>query len=73
MLTNPILDAIHETREKLLLESGGTLAGLVERLRAEEKASGRRMWTPQRTDRGTVAAPHAVSTMDGQSSPIVDQ
>jgi len=41
MSKNPILDDIRRTREKLLAESGGTLEGLVHRLQAEEKASGR--------------------------------
>jgi hypothetical protein len=37
----PILDEIHAVREQLLAESGGTLAGLVARLQAEQAASGR--------------------------------
>lgn len=40
MIKNPILEGIRQTREHLLAESGGTLAALVERLQAEEKASG---------------------------------
>ena len=47
MTKNPILDEIRETRERLLAESGGTLAGLVDRLQAEEKASGRTIRKPQ--------------------------
>ena len=41
MSNNPILDDLHATRRRLLEESGGTLAGLVARLRAEQEASGR--------------------------------
>jgi hypothetical protein len=40
-MKNPILESIREAREQLLAESGGTLAGLVERLQAEEQVSGR--------------------------------
>ncbi len=36
MTKNPILDAIHQIREELLHNSGGTLAGLVARLQLEE-------------------------------------
>ena len=41
MSNNPILDDLHATRRKLLEESGGTLAGLVARLQAHQKTSGR--------------------------------
>jgi hypothetical protein len=37
----PILDELHAVREQLLAEAGGTLAGLVSRLEAEQAASGR--------------------------------
>jgi hypothetical protein len=37
----PILDELHAVRERLLAESGGTLSGLVARLRAEQESSGR--------------------------------
>lgn len=37
----PILDELHAVREQLLAESGGTLAGLVSRLEAEQAKSGR--------------------------------
>ena len=62
MTKNPILDEIHETREKLLAESGGTLAGLVNRLQAEEKASRRTIREPRRTSGCTGAADSAVSS-----------
>jgi hypothetical protein len=73
MSTNPILDALHETRERLLLESGGTLAGLVERLQAEEKASGRRMWTSPQTGRCPATTNDIASTLAGQSTPNRDR
>ena len=50
MTKNPILDDIRQTRQKLLAESGGTLAALVDRLQAEEKASGRKIRETQRTN-----------------------
>lgn len=39
--TEPILDELHAIREQLHAESGGTLAGLVARLRDEQNKSGR--------------------------------
>ena len=41
MTQNPILDELHATRERLLAESGGTVSGLLARLRAEQAASDR--------------------------------
>jgi len=45
----PILDELHAVREQLLAESGGTLEGLVARLRAEQEASGRPIRKTRRT------------------------
>jgi hypothetical protein len=39
--TNPILDELHATREKLLAEAGGTIEGLVAKLREDQAKSGR--------------------------------
>ncbi len=41
MTNQPILDELHQIREKLLADAGGTLAGLVARLQKEQQASGR--------------------------------
>jgi hypothetical protein len=41
------LDELHETRERLLAESGGTLATMVARLQREESTSGRVLWKPR--------------------------
>lgn len=46
MSKNPILDELHATREKLLAESGGSISGLMDRLRAEQAASGRPVYNP---------------------------
>jgi len=51
----PILDELHAVREQLLAESGGTLAGLVARLQAEQEASGRTILKTRRTKRCTGA------------------
>ena len=47
-MSDPILDELHATRERLLAEAGGTLAGLVARLQREESESGRILWKPRR-------------------------
>ena len=46
MTKNPILDELHATRERLLAESGGTVTGLLERLRADQAKSRRATWNP---------------------------
>ena len=68
MSTNPILDELHATREKLLAEAGGDLHRYVEEARQRAVASGRPIAEPtQRTNGCTGAADGAVS--DGKSSP----
>jgi hypothetical protein len=47
MTRNPILDELHKTRERLLAEAGGTLAGLVAKLQREERCSGREFYDPK--------------------------
>lgn len=46
MMKNPILDELHAVRRQLLEESGGTIAGLTERLRREQADSGRPLYDP---------------------------
>lgn len=41
MTKNPILDELHATRERLLAESGGTVTGLLDRLRSDQASSKR--------------------------------
>ena len=67
MTKNPILDKLHATRERLLAESGGTVSGLLDRLRAEQAASKRPIYKPanlamQRSGGGDVSA-------SGESTP----
>ena len=69
---NPILDELHATRRKLLEESGGTLAGLVARLQAEQKTSGRTILETRRTNRCTGAAKSGGLEMENLSSPPGD-
>jgi hypothetical protein len=64
----PILDELHAVREQMLAESGGTLAGLVARLQAEQAASGRTIRKTRRTIPGTGAAKSVSSTVEGHSS-----
>ena len=46
---NPILDELHAVRERLLLDAGGTLDALVDRLQSEEQKSDRLKYKPKRT------------------------
>ncbi len=72
MTTNPILDELHAVREQLLTEAGGTLEGLVARIQADQKASGRTIRKSRRTIRCTEAAKSGDSAIDSQSSPLGD-
>jgi hypothetical protein len=47
--TQPILDELHAVREQLLADAGGTLAGLVARIRENQKSSGRTIRETRRT------------------------
>jgi hypothetical protein len=67
MAKNPILDELHATRERLLAESGGTVSGLLDRLRAVQADSKRTIYKPanhamQRSGGGDVSA-------NGESTP----
>ena len=66
---NPILDELHDTRERLLAESGGTLSGLVARLQAEQAASDRPQYNGQTIVRSTDAAKSGEAQVENQSSP----
>jgi hypothetical protein len=41
MKTDPILAELHATREKILAEAGGTIEGLMAKLREDQAKSGR--------------------------------
>ena len=44
--SNPILDELRRTREALLANAGGTMAGLVARLKQDELKSDRKVLDP---------------------------
>ncbi|MDB5389119.1 MAG: hypothetical protein JWM11_4765 [Planctomycetaceae bacterium] len=46
MTRNPILDELRRTREELLANAGGTMAGLVAQLQRDEQQSGRQVLKP---------------------------
>ena len=46
MTKNSILDELHAMRERLLAESGGTVSGLLDRLRADQASSTRPKYNP---------------------------
>ena len=58
---NPILDELHAVRERLLLDAGGTLDALVDRLQAEEQKSDRLKFKPKRTTQFTAASDQEIS------------
>ncbi len=62
--TQKILDELHEIREQLLAESGGTLEGLVARLQKEQQVSGRIIRETRRTKRSTGVAVDASFDME---------
>jgi len=69
MTTNqPILDELHAVREQLLAEAGGTLAGLVARIQADQKASGREIRKSRNMMQCTGAAKPGDSPIDNLSS-----
>lgn len=70
MTKNPILDELRETRERLLAEAGGTLAGLVAQLQRDEQKSSREFVGPKGRTNGCIEAPKSgVSTMASPSVP----
>ena len=40
-MTDPILDELHAVRRQMLADAGGTLAGLVAKIQADQAKSGR--------------------------------
>src|SRR5436309_2571216 len=79
MPQNPILEELRKTREELLANSGGTMAGLVARLQDDERKSGREvldlsdLHRKRRTNRCTGAAKSGDSTDECHSSPPGDR
>ena len=73
MTTNQILDDLHDTRQRLLAEAGGTIAGLGAALRKRQQESGRRILKTRRTIRFNGAAKSGVTEMENLSSPPTDR
>jgi len=67
-----ILDELHAVREQLLSDAGGTLAGLVARVQADQKLSGRTIRKARRTNRCTGAAKSSDLEVESLSSPPGD-
>lgn len=67
-MSDPILDDLHATRERLLAEAGGTLAGLVARLKKEQSESGRQLWEPRRAKEAIEPDRHPRSDDEAVSS-----
>ncbi|MBS0261240.1 MAG: hypothetical protein JSS02_04730 [Planctomycetes bacterium] len=64
----PILDELHAIRERMLAESGGTLAGLVARLQAEQAVSNRPIRKARQPLRGPDAPQSGSATVDAPPS-----
>lgn len=70
MTSNPILDELHATRQKLLAEAGGDLHRYLEEARKRALASGRTIAEPTpRKIRPAGAAKSGDSLIESQSSP----
>lgn len=66
-MKDPILEDLHRTRERLLEESGGTLASLVAKLERDQVKSGRELRDARRTKHCIEVADQPVP--DGGSTP----
>ncbi|MCA9239166.1 MAG: hypothetical protein KDA37_03150 [Planctomycetales bacterium] len=69
MTKQPILDELHAFRRRLLEESGGTLSGLVARLRAEQAESGRTILKAARPKPNATAEQQRAAAAQGPSAP----
>ncbi len=73
MTNNPILDELHATRERLLAESGGTVSGLLDRLRADQAASKRPTYKPSDNKAMHRSGEVTLSEVENLSSPPSDR
>ena len=70
MTKNPILDELRETRERLLVDAGGTLEGLVAQLQHDERRSEREFVRPKpQASRCSAAAKSCVLPTDNHPAP----
>ena len=73
MTNNPILEELHATRQRLLAESGGTVSGLLDRLRADQAASNRPTYNPSDNNAMHRSGEAASSEVESLSSPPGDR
>jgi hypothetical protein len=73
MANNPILDELREAREYLLAESGGTVSGLLNRLRADQAASNRPVYNPSDNNAMHRSGEAVSSEVEDLSSPPGDR
>ena len=73
MANNPILDELRATRERLLAESGGTVSGLLDRLRADQAASNRPTYNPSDNNSMHRRGEATSSEVENLSSPPGDR
>lgn len=74
MANNPILDELRAIRERLLAESGGTVSGLLDRLRADQAASNRPAYNPSSDNKALHQSGDAMpSEVENLSSPPGDR
>ena len=73
MMNNPILDELRATRERLLAESGGTVSGLLDRLRADQAASNRPQHKASDNNAMHQSGEVSSSEVDNLSSPPGDR
>lgn len=70
--TDPILNELHAVRERMLLDAGGTLAGLVAKIQADQTKSGRTVLKTADLHRMHRSGACASSNVENQTSPPGD-
>ena len=73
MTKNSILDELRATRERLLAESGGTVSGLLDRLRADQASSTRPKYNPADNNPLQRSGEASVLEVENLSSPPAER
>lgn len=68
-MNNPILDELHAVREKMLADAGGTIAGLVAKIQADQAKSGRTILKAAEIHPIHVRTGNGLVTSGGRSRP----
>ncbi len=71
-MTDPILDELHAVREQMLEDAGGTLAGLVTKIQADQAKSGRVVLKAADNNRMHRSGACESSEVESQTSPPGD-